>query len=151
MRLKRYRRYTGDFYRGNSRMMDALHYRLVERQVFGWKWCDIPRKERKRDWWPHPALSNRLSTGQFHFIFETHRKYPEKFVLHYKMSTKSFVELLRHNIEPHHEDRHRDEKIHSLPRFAPSCRLARVSPANGCKASASSIWTPSDVAGETLI
>jgi hypothetical protein len=48
---------------------------------------------RKRRWWTHPDISNRLSTGQFHIMFGTRRKFPDKFFLYYRMST-SFDELL---------------------------------------------------------
>ena len=51
------------------------------------------QKRRKRRWWTHPAISNRLSTGQFHIMFGTHRKFPEKFFVYYRMSTTSFDEL----------------------------------------------------------
>ena len=49
---------------------------------------------RKRRWWTHPDISNRLSTGQFHIMFGTHRKFPDKFFLYYRMSTTSFDKLL---------------------------------------------------------
>jgi hypothetical protein len=49
---------------------------------------------RKRRLWSHAAISNTLSTGQFHIIFGTHRKFPDKFFLYYRMSTTSFDELL---------------------------------------------------------
>jgi hypothetical protein len=52
------------------------------------------QKRRRRRWWTHPAISNRLSTGQFHIMFGTHRKFPDKFFLYYRMSTTSFDELL---------------------------------------------------------
>jgi hypothetical protein len=48
---------------------------------------------RKRRWWTHPDISNRRSTEQFHIMFGTHRKFPDKFFLYYRMST-SFDELL---------------------------------------------------------
>jgi hypothetical protein len=48
---------------------------------------------RNRRWWTHPAISNRLSTGQFNIMFGTHQKFPEKFFVYYIMSTKSFDEL----------------------------------------------------------
>jgi hypothetical protein len=48
---------------------------------------------RKRRWWTHPDISNRLSTGQFHIMFGTRRIFPHKFFLYYRMST-SFDELL---------------------------------------------------------
>jgi hypothetical protein len=52
------------------------------------------QKMKKRCWWTHPDISNRLSTGQFHITFGTHRKFPDKVFLYYKMSTTSFDELL---------------------------------------------------------
>jgi hypothetical protein len=48
------------------------------------------QKRRKRRWWTHPAISNRLSTGQFHIMFGTHRKFHDKFFLYYRMSTTRF-------------------------------------------------------------
>jgi hypothetical protein len=52
------------------------------------------QKRRKKRWWTHAALSNRLSTGQFHTMFGNHRKFPDKFFLYYRMSATSFDELL---------------------------------------------------------
>jgi hypothetical protein len=52
------------------------------------------QKRRKRRWWIHPAISNRLSTGQFPIMFGTHRKFRDKFFLYYRMSTTSFDKLL---------------------------------------------------------
>lgn len=39
-------------------------------------------------------LSSRLSTGQFHLMFQEHRKYEDKFFSYYRMSVGSFDELL---------------------------------------------------------
>jgi hypothetical protein len=52
------------------------------------------QQRRKRLWWTHPAISKRLSTGQFHIMFGTHRKFRDKLFLYYRMSTTSFDELL---------------------------------------------------------
>jgi hypothetical protein len=49
---------------------------------------------RKRRWWTHPDISNRLSTEQFHIMFGTQGKFPDKFFLYYRTSTTSFYELL---------------------------------------------------------
>jgi hypothetical protein len=54
----------------------------------------VAKKRRKSRWWTHPAISNRLSTGQFHIMFGTHRKFRDKFFLYYRMSMTSFDELL---------------------------------------------------------
>jgi hypothetical protein len=54
----------------------------------------LSQKRRKRRWWTHPALSNRLSTGQFHIMFAAHRKVPDKFFLQFRMSMTSSDELL---------------------------------------------------------
>jgi hypothetical protein len=51
------------------------------------------QKRRKGRWGTHPAIANRLSTGQFHIMFGTHRKFPDKFFLYYRMSATSFDEL----------------------------------------------------------
>jgi hypothetical protein len=42
----------------------------------------------------HPTLPHRLSLGNFHTPFNSHRKYPEKFSQYYRMSVTSFDELL---------------------------------------------------------
>lgn len=57
---------------------------------------DIQTKKsrRKKRWWTHPTLSNRLSTGQFHIMFNKHKMYFEKFFQYYRMSVTSFDELL---------------------------------------------------------
>lgn len=52
------------------------------------------RKRRHRRWWVHPLISSRLQTGHFHLQFSDHRKYPDKFFSYYRMSIKSFDELL---------------------------------------------------------
>jgi hypothetical protein len=54
----------------------------------------LSQKRRKRRWWTHPAMSNRLATWQFHIMFGAHRKIPDKFFLYCRMSTTSFDELL---------------------------------------------------------
>jgi hypothetical protein len=53
----------------------------------------LGQKRGKRRWWTHPAISNRLSTRQSHIMFGTHRKISDK-CLYYRMSTRSFDELL---------------------------------------------------------
>jgi hypothetical protein len=54
----------------------------------------LSQKRRKIRWSTHPAISNRLSTQQFHIMFGTHCKIPDKFFLYYRMSTTSFYVLL---------------------------------------------------------
>jgi hypothetical protein len=54
----------------------------------------LSQKRRKIRWWTHPAISNRLPTQQFHIMFGTHRKIPDKLFLYYRMSTTSFYVFL---------------------------------------------------------
>jgi hypothetical protein len=51
------------------------------------------QNRRKRRWWTHPAISSRLSTGKFHIMFGTNRKFPDKFFVYCRMSTTRFDEL----------------------------------------------------------
>lgn len=57
------------------------------------QWHEQHERKRRR-WGTHPVLANRPSTGQFHVMFESHRKYPDKFFQYYRMSVTSFDELL---------------------------------------------------------
>ena len=60
--------------------------------------CLVKNKNKRRKifrrWWVHPVLRSRLTTGQFHLKFCEHRKYPQKFFLYYRMTIKSFDDLL---------------------------------------------------------
>lgn len=53
------------------------------------------RKQRKRKFWVHPILSDREHRGQFYILHEDLRKHPRKFFNYYRMSEKSFLELLK--------------------------------------------------------
>ena len=53
------------------------------------------RKRRKRRYWVHPIISQRLIKGQFFKLHEDLRHNPKKFFNYYRMSITSFDELLR--------------------------------------------------------
>ena len=44
--------------------------------------------------WVHPLVSQRLLKGQFHQLFDDLCEYPDKFWKYFRMSKKSFDELL---------------------------------------------------------
>lgn len=56
-------------------------------------YCEYCHRDERR-WGTHPVLGNRLKTGQFHVMFQDHRRYPDKFFQYYRMSVSSFDELL---------------------------------------------------------
>lgn len=51
-----------------------------------------PRNERK--FWIHPFIADREDSGRFFDFYHKIRTYPEKFFEYYRMSIKSFDELL---------------------------------------------------------
>lgn len=53
------------------------------------------RKQRKKQYWVHPILSQRLLKGQFYKIYSDLRDHSHKFFSYYRMSIKSFDELLK--------------------------------------------------------
>ncbi|KAB0803058.1 hypothetical protein PPYR_00028 [Photinus pyralis] len=52
------------------------------------------RKRRKRKYWVHPILRDRLTHGQFITLYPKLRQYEPKFFNYFRMSKKSFDELL---------------------------------------------------------
>lgn len=52
-------------------------------------------KRRKKQYWVHPVLSQRMLKGQFCKLYSDLRDYPNKFFQYYRMSVKSFDELLK--------------------------------------------------------
>lgn len=55
-------------------------------------------KKMKRRHWVHPLNLIRPKNGQFQVTFMTLRSYPEEFLKYYRMSIKSFDELLSSRI-----------------------------------------------------
>ncbi|CAI6372417.1 unnamed protein product [Macrosiphum euphorbiae] len=51
-------------------------------------------KKNKRRWWVHPLNLKRPREGQFQVTFMTLRQYPEEFFKYFRMSIKTFDELL---------------------------------------------------------
>lgn len=51
-------------------------------------------KKIKRRWWVHPLNLKRPREGQFQVTFLTLRKYPEEFFKYFRMSIKTFDELV---------------------------------------------------------
>jgi hypothetical protein len=56
-------------------------------------WCRIRAKRRKR-FWVHPLVSERLLKRQFHKLYEDLRMHPKKFSGYFRMTGSSFDELL---------------------------------------------------------
>jgi len=52
------------------------------------------QKNVKRRYWVHPLNVKRPQEGQFYINFMTLRADPEKFLKYYRMSIKSFDELV---------------------------------------------------------
>lgn len=52
------------------------------------------KKILKRRHWVHPLNLKRPESGQFQVTFLTLRSYPEEFLKYYRMSIKSFDELV---------------------------------------------------------
>lgn len=51
-------------------------------------------KKRKRVHWVHPLNSHRLSLGEFNCLYSNIRQHPDRFFNYYRMSVKSFDELV---------------------------------------------------------
>lgn len=58
----------------------ALHLLCYQQDMFRTERC----------WSTHPFLVNRL-TGQFHIMFDNHRKYLDKFFQYFRMSVTTFM------------------------------------------------------------
>ena len=54
----------------------------------------LEKKGKKRRYWVHPLLHKRPSIGEFHIRYNNLRNYPEKFFNYYRMSIKTFDELI---------------------------------------------------------
>ena len=54
----------------------------------------LGKKKKKRRYWVHPLLYKRLSIGKFHIRYNNMINYPEKFFNYYRMSIKTFDELI---------------------------------------------------------
>jgi len=52
------------------------------------------KNQRKRKYWVHPLISERMNKGKFTLMFEELRSYPEKFFGYFRMSVTSFDELI---------------------------------------------------------
>jgi len=50
--------------------------------------------KKKKKYWVHPLTSQRLLKGQFYKLHNELRSYPDKFFNFYRMSVKSFDNLL---------------------------------------------------------
>lgn len=55
---------------------------------------EIRRKKSKRRFWLHPLTTQRSEKGQFHKLYADLRSHPVKFFKYYRMSLKTFDELL---------------------------------------------------------
>lgn len=55
----------------------------------------IKARKRRKKYWVHPIVSQRLLKGQFYQIHHDLIEYPRKFFQYYRMSKNSFDELLR--------------------------------------------------------
>ena len=55
---------------------------------------NISKKKRRHRCWVHPLLRTRLQTAQFYTLFYELRKDESKFLKYFRMSLKSFDELL---------------------------------------------------------
>jgi hypothetical protein len=51
-------------------------------------------RKRHRKHWIHPLNCKRLSMSQFHLLYGKLREHPDKFFNFYRMSVKSFDELI---------------------------------------------------------
>lgn len=51
-------------------------------------------EERQRVHWVHPLNSNRITLGEFSCLYSHLRQYPDRFFNYYRMSLKSFDELV---------------------------------------------------------
>ena len=54
----------------------------------------LEQDKRKRTYWVHPLYSKRLNIGQFHTLYEELSANPDKFLEYYRLSIKSFDEIL---------------------------------------------------------
>lgn len=52
------------------------------------------KNQRKRKYWVHPLISERMNKGKFTLMFEELRSYPEKFFGYFRMSVTSFDEQI---------------------------------------------------------
>ncbi|CAK1601838.1 unnamed protein product [Parnassius mnemosyne] len=52
------------------------------------------RRQRQREYWVHPILRDRLTHGMFVTLYPKLRQYEPKFFNYFRMSTKSFDDLL---------------------------------------------------------
>lgn len=52
------------------------------------------RRQRQREYWVHPILRDRLTHGSFVTLYPKLRQYGPKFFNYFRMSVKSFDELL---------------------------------------------------------
>jgi hypothetical protein len=50
--------------------------------------------ERQRLHWVHPLNVQRITLGEFHCLYSDLRKYPDRVFNYYRMSIKSFDELV---------------------------------------------------------
>ncbi|KAL4083699.1 hypothetical protein QTP88_029015 [Uroleucon formosanum] len=50
--------------------------------------------ERNRVHWVHPLNALRITLGEFHCLYSNLRRYPDRFFNYYRMSIKSFDELV---------------------------------------------------------
>lgn len=55
----------------------------------------LRRKRKRRQYWVHPLWSDRLLRGKFYTMYYKLREHPDKFFKYFRMSVRSFDELLR--------------------------------------------------------
>ncbi|XP_040207240.1 protein SLX4IP isoform X1 [Rana temporaria] len=78
-----------DFYTWMSLMINLLTVKiLIDKRR------RLREKKRRRLYWVHPLISQRLSKGHFHTVYLELRKYPKKFHEYARMSVTTFDELL---------------------------------------------------------
>jgi hypothetical protein len=72
-------------------MEEERAFALLLRRVIR---CRQKSRRYKRRYWVHPLISCRLLKGQFYTLFSDLRDNPENFFSYFRMSVKTFDELL---------------------------------------------------------
>ncbi|CAK1603165.1 unnamed protein product [Parnassius mnemosyne] len=55
----------------------------------------LDREKKAKKYWVHPLWNERLLSGKFYTMFYKFREYPNKVFRYFRMSVRSFDELLR--------------------------------------------------------
>jgi hypothetical protein len=51
-------------------------------------------KNKRKQFWVHPVISQRLLKGKFSSLYKELKTYPKKFFRHFRMSSATFDQLL---------------------------------------------------------